>query len=304
MSKLHLGFGLTLAIAIFSYAPDAEAVKVTRDPNPPAPAAVALPPAAVAKPAAPAPHLPALTAAQIADKNVAARGGLKAWRAVKALTLSGKLDAGGKKPTQLPVTMQAKRPHKERVLVEFAGQTALQVFDGAKGWTYRPYLGRSSAEPFSPEEQRKSAANDELDGPLIDYAAKGSKIELEGTEMVEASATYRLKVTRKDGVQRHVWIDGKTFLESKIEGNPHRFDGKMRGVQSYLRDYRSVDGLMIPFESETRLEGVRVSHKLTLEKVEINPTIEDRAFSKPEPLTASATQAAHSSALAAEAAPH
>jgi outer membrane lipoprotein-sorting protein len=293
MSKLRLGFGLTLAIAILSYAPDAAAIKVTRDTSPPPAPAVAPPPAA-AKPAAPAPHLPALTAAQIADKNVAARGGLKAWRGVKTLTLSGKLDAGGKKPTQLPVTMQAKRPHKERVAVEFAGQTALQVFDGAKGWTYRPYLGRSSAEPFSPEEQRKSAANDELDGPLIDYAAKGSKIELEGTEMVEGNATYRLKVTRKDGVQRHVWVDGKTFLESKIEGNPHRFDGKMHGVQSYLRDYRSVDGLMIPFESETRLEGVRTSHKLTVEKVEINPTIEDSAFSKPEPLTASATKAAHS----------
>jgi outer membrane lipoprotein-sorting protein len=292
MSKLRLGFGLTLVIAISSYAPDAAAIKVTRDPGPPPPPAVAPQAAAVAKPA-PAPSLPALTAAQIADKNAAARGGAKAWRAVKTLTLSGKLDAGGKKPTQLAFTMQAKRPHKQRVAVEFAGHTALQVFDGKDGWTYRPYLGRSGAEPFSPEELRKSTTADELDGPLLDYAAKGSKLELEGTEMVEGKANYRLKVTTKAGVERHVWVDGKTFLESKIEGNPHRFDGKMRGVQSYLTDYRSVDGLMIPFESETRLEGVRTSHKLTLEKVEINPAIEDSVFTKPAPLTASA-KAAHS----------
>ena len=144
-----------------------------------------------------------------------------------------------------------------------------------------------------PTEPSSAATTDELDGPLIDYAAKGSKIELEGTEMVEGSANYRLKLTTKAGVERHVWVDGKTFLESKIEGNPHRFDGKMHGVQSYLRDYRSVDGLMIPFESETRLDGVRVSHKLTLEKVEVNPTIEDSVFTKPEPLTVSA-KAAHS----------
>lgn len=292
MSKLRLGFGLTLVIAISSYAPDAAAIKVTRDPGPPPPPAVAPQAPAVAKPA-PAPSLPALTAAQIADKNAAARGGAKAWRAVKTLTLSGKLDAGGKKPTQLAFTMQAKRPHKQRVAVEFAGHTALQVFDGKDGWTYRPYLGRSGAEPFSPEELRKSTTADELDGPLLDYAAKGSKLELEGTEMVEGKANYRLKVTTKAGVERHVWVDGKTFLESKIEGNPHRFDGKMRGVQSYLTDYRSVDGLMIPFESETRLEGVRTSHKLTLEKVEINPAIEDSVFTKPAPLTASA-KAAHS----------
>jgi hypothetical protein len=290
MSKLRLGFGLTLVIAISSYAPDAAAIKVTRDPNPPAPPAqAAAPEPARAVEAAPAPHLPALTAAQIADKNAAARGGLQAWRAVNTLTLSGKLDAGGKKPTQLPFALQVKRPHKQRIAVEFAGQTSLQVFDGETGWTYRPYLGRAAAEPFSPEEQRKSAARDELDGPLIDYAAKGSKIVLEGTEMVEGNGNYRLKLTTKDRIERHIWIDGKTFLESKIEGTPHRFDGKMRGVQSYLRDYRSVDGLMIPFESETRLDGVRVSHKLTIEKVVINPTIEDSAFTKPETLTASAT---------------
>jgi hypothetical protein len=292
MSKLRLGFGLTLAIALCSYAPDAAAVKVTRDTSPPPPPAVAPQPAAVAKPA-PAPHLPALTAVQIADRNATARGGVKAWRAVKTLTLSGKLEAGGKKPTQLAFTMQAKRPHKQRVAVEFAGQTALQVFDGKDGWTYRPYLGRTGAEPFSPEELRKSATQDELDGPLLDYAAKGSKLELEGTELVEGKANYRLKVTTKAGVERHVWVDGQTFLESKIEGNPHRFDGKVRGVQSYLGDYRSVDGLMIPFESETRLDGVKVSHKLTLETVDVNPAIEDSAFAKPAPLTASA-KAVHS----------
>jgi len=38
---------------------------------------------------------PNLTAAQIVDKNVAARGGLLAWRSVEALSMSGRLDAGG-----------------------------------------------------------------------------------------------------------------------------------------------------------------------------------------------------------------
>src|SRR5919109_2558567 len=36
-----------------------------------------------------------LTAAQIVDKNIAARGGLQAWHAVQTMSWSGKLDAGG-----------------------------------------------------------------------------------------------------------------------------------------------------------------------------------------------------------------
>src|SRR5919109_5088799 len=36
-----------------------------------------------------------LTAAQIVDKNIAARGGLQAWHAVQSMSWTGKMDAGG-----------------------------------------------------------------------------------------------------------------------------------------------------------------------------------------------------------------
>jgi hypothetical protein len=278
MSKLWRATGLVLGIAMSWYAPNAAAIKVARDPTV-SPRAV---PPKVVKPApAPAPDLPKLTAAQIADKNVQARGGLAKWHAVQSITLSGQMDAGGKVDTQLPYTLQMKRPNKQRLAIEFAGQTALQVFDGEKGWKLRPYLNRGDPEPFSQEELRKTADSQIIDGPLIDYAAKGSNVELEGTETVEGKATYRLKVTNKQGHAKHVWIDGTTFLETKIEGHPRRFDGTMRPVETYLSDYRSVDGLMMPYVSETRVGGVSASHKMTIEKVALNPRLDDALFSKP-----------------------
>src|SRR4051812_14530185 len=36
-----------------------------------------------------------LSAAEIVEKNVAARGGLQAWRGVQTMSLTGKLGAGG-----------------------------------------------------------------------------------------------------------------------------------------------------------------------------------------------------------------
>ena len=44
-----------------------------------------------------------LSAAAIVEKNVAARGGLQAWRAVQTLSLSGKVDAGGNNRPTLAV---------------------------------------------------------------------------------------------------------------------------------------------------------------------------------------------------------
>ena len=44
------------------------------------------------------------TATQIVAKNVAARGGLKAWRAVNTLTLAGRMEAGGQPALHLAST--------------------------------------------------------------------------------------------------------------------------------------------------------------------------------------------------------
>jgi hypothetical protein len=285
MSKLSVVCGLALTLAICTYAPDASAVKVVRDSTAPAPA---VPPPRPA-PAAPVPaNLPKLSATQIVDKNVAARGGLTAWRAIQSMTITGKLDAGGKKDTLLAYTLQVKRPNKQRLAIDFAGHTALQVFDGEHGWKLRPYLNRPDPEPFSSEELRKAAAAPELDGALIDYAAKGSKVELEGTEMVDGQGTYRLKVTTKQGHEQHVWIDGGTFLEAKMDGNPRHFDGRMRKVETYLRDYRRVEGVQMPFVAETRIESVPGGHSMTIEKVVLNEKIDASAFAKPQSLTAAA----------------
>jgi outer membrane lipoprotein-sorting protein len=281
MSKLYLASYLALSLAVCWYAPEAAAVKVERDPT--VSANPVPPPKKAAPQVAPAPNLPKLTAAQIAQKNVAARGGLDKWRAVQSIKMTGRMEVGGKANNQAPFTLQMKRPNKQRLSMEFGGQTAVQVFDGEKGWKLRPFLNRPDPEPFSAEELGKTADGPGIDGYLVDYAAKGSKIELEGTETVGDKATYRLKLTNKQGHSSHIWIDGTTFLEAKVEGHPRRFDGRMSPVETYLSDYRSVEGLMIPYVSETRVEGAAKSHKMMVENVAVNLNLDDTLFTKPAP---------------------
>ncbi|TLZ33998.1 MAG: outer membrane lipoprotein-sorting protein [Gammaproteobacteria bacterium] len=280
MSRVSNGVwarGLALLVATCAFAPEAVAVTVARDPS----VASVKPEATQNAAPVPSPQLPKLTAAQIAERNAQARGGLAAWRAVQTIQVSGLLDAGGRNNARLPYTLLMKRPHYQRVAIEFAGQTALQVYDGQNGWKLRPFLNRNDVELLSEEERQSVVHQSDVDGPLIDYAVKGSTLELEGTEMVEGRANYRLKLTTQDGYARRIWVDGKTFLESKIEGNPRRFDGKMRRVESYLRDYRKVNGVLFPFVSETWVEGARQTRKMTVEKVALNPPLEDHLFAKP-----------------------
>ena len=219
-----------------------------------------------------------ITVPEIVEKNVTARGGLSAWRNVQAMKMSGEMDAGH--GVRLPFQMELKRSHKLRLELQVKGDTAVQVYDGKQGWKLRPYLGRSTVEKMSPEELRDAAAETELDGALIDYAAKGYRLELLGAELVEGKEAYKLKLTLPGNLVRHVWVDATSFLEVKIDSS-RKMDGKDRRMETYLRDYKPQNGLLLPHLLETLTEGVKDSQKLVVQAVVLNPTLADERFSKP-----------------------
>src|SRR3981081_2044748 len=85
-------------------------------------------PLAVVADSTPAPV--ALTATQIVEKNIAACGGREAGRNGKTLSISGKLDAGGRQKMQLPFVLEMERSRKTRLELRFNGQNAGQGYDG------------------------------------------------------------------------------------------------------------------------------------------------------------------------------
>jgi hypothetical protein len=259
---------------------------------------------------------PTMTVSQIVDKYVAARGGVAGWHSAQAISWSGKMDIGSgdsgartnrflrsgsmpsshkelvgessargqdgaAKQVQVPFTLTMARPHRTRVELQVAGKTALQVYDGTQGWKVRPYLNRDDAEPFSPDELKLEQARETLDGPLVDSAAKGTRVDLDGVEAVEGKPAYKLKLTHKDGSVQHVWIDAKSFLDIKVEGSPRRMDGRMHATYVYQSDFRTVQGLVIPFVTQTVVDGYPDRHGIYLDKVTVNPQLAANTFAKP-----------------------
>ena len=252
-----------------------------------------------------------LTAPQIVEKNIAARGGLQAWRGLQTMTWTGKMDAGagdsaarsrraalapssstnhavmnapeGKtEQVQLPFTLYMKRGRKSRIELEFAGKKPVQVYDGTNGWKYRPFLNREDVEPFTNDELKSEAQKSDLDGPLVDYATKGTKVESAGVEKVEGHDCYKLKLTLKSGDVQYVWIDTQSFLDVKVSGTPRRMDGRMHNVYIYQRDFKTVQGLVLPQVLETAVDGYRDTHKMVIESLVINPKLDDSLFKKPQ----------------------
>jgi hypothetical protein len=250
----------------------------------------------------------------VIDKNAAARGGRSAWRQVRALSMTGTLEAGvprdprrqaeaalrtrtesaaearrerlhnlqtAPKPVQLPFVLELRRPRESRLEIQFRDQTAVQVFDGTHGWKVRPYLGRREVEPFTDDELKLASQQAELDGPLLDLAATGDTAELLGRSTLDGRDVFTLAVRSPKGAVRQVLVDAETFLEVRVDGT-RVLDGKPHRMWTTFRDYRAVDGLMIPHTLETTVEGVAGSEKIVVEHVALNPEVADARFSKPD----------------------
>ncbi|MDR3370153.1 outer membrane lipoprotein-sorting protein [Rhodoferax sp.] len=250
----------------------------------------------------------------ILARNISARGGSAAWHSVQTLSMSGLMDVGHTTPDtrklveetrgspdrprkrlhpeltaaeahadtviRLPYLIEFRRPRQMRVEIEARGAKAIQVYNGSVGWKLRPYLGRHEVEPYSAYEQRLAQSQQELDGPLIDYAAKGTHVELAGVDPVDGREAYKLKLALKNGDQLTLWIDAQTFLDVRL-AVPHSFGGKERIVVTTMSDYRKVGNLMLPFVLEDRYAGATTSQRIDIHQVSVNPALPDSHFSKP-----------------------
>lgn len=233
--------------------------------------------------------LPASGFAQTVDelvaRNVAARGGTKAWQAVSSLQLSGRMDVG--KGMTVPYLLEQKRPGKMRLEFVFDDETAVQTFDGAAGWKLTPFRGRRNAEPMSDAELREAAGTSDLHGLLFDHAKRGHKVELLGREAVLGRDAFKLQVTLPGGAVRWVYLDAQSGLEVKAEAL-RKIGGRERRVETFYHDWRASDGLLIARRQETRTEGEKVSHPFTVHSVRVNPPLDDARFAMPAPAPAPA----------------
>lgn len=220
----------------------------------------------------------AQTASELVARNVAARGGAAAWQAVSSLRLTGRMDVG--RGMLVPYVLEQKRPAKMRLEFVFDGETAVQCSDGKTGWKVAPFRGRTTPEPMTAEELREAASSADPYGPLFDHARRRHGVALLGREPVEGKDAFKLKVTLPGGAVRWVYLDAESGLEVRVDAL-RKLGARERRVETYYRDWQAAEGLLIPRRYETRTEGVKDAHVLTVETVRVNPPLDDSRFAMP-----------------------
>ena len=219
-----------------------------------------------------------LTVDQIVAKNLQAKGGLEKSKAQKSLRLSGRMTLG--QGLEAPIIIEQKRPGMLRFELTLQNMTAVQAYDGVTAWSVNPFQGKKDPEAMSADDLKDMQEQADVDGPLVDYKEKGHKIELVGREQVEGSDAYKLKVTLKNGDVRYLYLDADTFLEVKQESK-RMVRGTEQETESLISGYKEEGGVMMPHSFESGAKGSPQKQKVTIDKVEVNPVIEDARFKMP-----------------------
>ena len=122
-----------------------------------------------------------------------------------------------------------------------------------------------------------------FDPLFLTYKDQGHTIELVGTEAVDGTDAYHLKVTKKNGSIEHYYLNAATALEMRTVTTLER-NGMTAEVTTDLGDYQTVDGMQVAFSMKQSIRG-NVVAQVKWQKVEFNVPMEDDLFLMPKELS-------------------
>lgn len=229
--------------------------------------------AVVAVPAA------AQTADEVVAKSFAAQGGLEKIKAIASMRMTGRMVVGP--GMEAPIVIELKRPKSMRIDISIQGMTIVQAFDGADAWMLNPMGGGSTAQLLPSDMKKMAEEQADMDGPLMDYKAKGSTLELLGKETAEGTECFKLRLTEKDGDVTVFYLDTGTFLAVRQEAR-RTIGGVEVDNETIVGDYKDVGGMLFPHSIDSGVKGSPQRQKMTVEKIEFNVPIDDARFKMPK----------------------
>jgi hypothetical protein len=219
------------------------------------------------------------TADELIAKNIEAKGGAAALRDLQTLRLTGKMLVQ-EGQIQLTFMQIKKRPEEVRTEASLQGMTQIEAYDGKDGWRVSPFFGRKDPERMSADDVKALVEDAEMDGPLVDWQAKGNVVEYLGTEDVDGTPAHKLKVVRKNGDVSYVYLDPDHFLEIRVLTQRTRH-GAYEEVETDLGDYEKAGGVFVPTSIEFGRKGAPDKQRIIVDKVEANVPVDDSIFHFP-----------------------
>lgn len=213
----------------------------------------------------------AQTADEVIAKHITAIGGAENWKKVNSMKMEGILQVQGAEVNVVVTVLNGKGMRQD---ISVMGMTGYEIVTPTEGWDFMPFQGQTEPEAKTAEELAEAQDNLDAQGELIDYAAKGHKVELIGKEDVEGTECFKLKVTKKGGSVSTLFFDPKTFyiVQSK---STQKANGQEMEVTTSFSNYEKLPEGIVVAKSMTLPFG-----EMNMSKITVNGPVEESFFKK------------------------
>ncbi len=223
---------------------------------------------------------------EILDNYFENTGGLEQWKSLKGIKMMAKVNQGG---MEIPLEIIQLSDGRQMTTITFQGKEFKQgVYDGEVLWGHNFMSMKAEKSDAEATANFKLNTNDFPDS-FIDYKEKGYTVEYMGTEEIDGTETYKLKL-----VKEPLTIDGNEeqdvsfyfFYTENYDPLAVQTEikaGQAKGMTQEITfsDYQEVDGLYFAFSMTTGLKD-GASNPMSFDSIELNPQVEDSAFTFPE----------------------
>jgi hypothetical protein len=235
--------------------------------------ALTLPGVAAADPGA----VPAgMTAESVIARHIEARGGRKAWDAVRSMRLTGQYAAFS---DDHPFTLLLKRDGKFLFDHFWTDKRVVVGSDGKTVWTENLFM-EEGAQLVEGLDRSVALRTADFPTPFFDYEARGYKVKLLGELDLEGQKTIGLELTRGEGDVETWHLDPGTWLEVARDATGSDF-GRPQPERTYFDDFRRVGSVVVPHLVDT--QWYTRNRVMKVGKIDINPDVADAEFNLPPP---------------------
>jgi len=213
-------------------------------------------------------------------------GGTEAWSQLTGVKMIGEFNQGGMK---FPFEIVNLKDGRQYMKFSFQGKEIKQgVFDGETMWNTNFMTMKAEKSDAESTANQMLEIND-FPSALFNYKEKGYTLELIGTEAVEGTDTYKLKLVKEpvtiDGNKvediSFYYFDTEAFVPLVTEAEVKSGPAKGKIGESKLSDYQEVDGLYFPFSMTQGIKGGGGNASMIITSIELNPTVSQSDFAMP-----------------------
>jgi hypothetical protein len=211
----------------------------------------------------------AQTADEIIAKHIQAVGGADNWKKVNSLSMEGTLIVQGT-TVNMTQTVLHQKGNRQDILV--MGMKGFMIMTPTAGWKFEPYNGQAAPEPMTPEDVAENQSELDVQGVLIDYAAKGHTVEYIGKDDVEGTDCFKMKVNLKGGKSDTYFFDAKSYLLIRTISKQKSNGQEMEITTNFSNYEKQPEGILV-----AKSIGLPFG-ELNITKVTINPAVDENIF--------------------------